>query len=63
MSGKSGGEKGDGKKSERGGVSNMGGKKLAGKGKFSWRDMFFGRKREWLQGNLESELLAINLQY
>ena len=37
----------DGKKSERGGISNMGGEKLAGKGKFPWRDMNFGGKKEW----------------
>ena len=47
--GKGGREKGDGKKSERGGISTMGGEKLAGKGKFSWRDVFFGGKREWLR--------------
>ena len=39
-------EKGDGKKSERGGISTMGGEKLAGKGKFSCRSMFFGGKSE-----------------
>ena len=50
--GKSGREKGDGKKSEGGGISNMGREKLAGKGKFSWRDMFFGGKREWWLPNI-----------
>ena len=40
-------EKVGGKKSERGGIFNMGGEKLAGTGKFVWQDIFLA-----LNGNV-----------
>ena len=50
-------EKSDGKKSERGGISNSGREKLAGKGNFSWRDMFYGGEREWPQRSISVRAL------
>ena len=45
MEGKRRRELSGGKKSEKGGISNMGGEKLTGTGKFSRRDIFLGREK------------------
>ena len=45
---KESGEKVGGKKETGKNLKGTGYQTWAGKGKFSWRDMFFGGKREWL---------------